>query len=361
MKYFKRTIQCILLVLACVSPVFGAVSTVTATYTVDSKVYFIAGSFPLSGSLIAHIATLVLVSPTGSIDQPGLLHYSGGSSFVVIGPAYGDASYQAGARLVAVRRDTNTVMNIDQGVTQPLTNSTTNIPSPLIFDFYIATWESSSVFSEGSKYNIEGNFGTFTLGVADSGGIIWNATGTNSEANYIPINGETIVNDTPVPVNIAGSLGSGGSTIESVPYGQPITNPQFVIDLQNEYVFDISDALGNKKCKLGTLVLYETDGPEDVDYSVDVSFSDLENDRVGDFTLNEVGGTASGSLHYTLYLGNDLVEEGERIQWVSSITKGESKDKKLYVSGLQQSEVNAASAGTYKDTLVITIYAAERL
>ncbi len=234
-----------------------------------------------------------------------------------------------------------------------LTNQDTvsNISS-LKVEFYFVSWEDSSVFVPGELYELyQGVIGTFNLAVSSEGNI-WNDT------DYIPLVGQTIDPNTneptsPVPIVGGGSTSTLPNTVPYVNDEHPLQILQYLLSIINVNQIDLFRAYGSLKTKVADAQITLINGSPDDSYEVNISFNS-SSVVSGRFNLSLDGNQDLYKIPYDLRFNETAVIPGDDIPW-EDIHYINTSEIPIYITNIGQTTVDQAPAGTYSDTITVTI------
>lgn len=232
-----------------------------------------------------------------------------------------------------------------------LTNGDTiNNVSNLKVEFYLVSWELSSAFVPGQNYTLyQGTIGTFN--VADSSeNNIWNDT------DYILLDGQTMDPNTNEPTTTNPIVGSGPSTTlpNTVPYvndDHPLQVLQYLLSIINEQAINLPDAYGTNKTNVAKARIDLINATTGTNYKVDIKF-ESSSVYLGKFHLHLDGDLNQYGIPYYLFFRQDVVVPGANIRWAQILNHPE---RTIKVTGIIQDDAEKAPAGTYRDTITVTI------
>lgn len=369
----RRSVFPILLVMILITmvlPTLGATAGFTVTYSPETYLQFKKGSdtpgyaspATAANKFVGLLGTMNLtVNETpATLVHPAVLYTNGTTHFQFRGlranPKPNMASFGFHIQAVTYINGSTTPSYREQ-MTQRvvfLTNQTTVTDiSSLKVEFYFVSWENSPAFIPGEEYTLyQGTIGTFNLAVSSDGNI-WNDT------DYILLEGQTldpVTNEPTTPVPIVG--GGASSTIPSVPYvddEHPLQVLQYLLSIIEERTINLPDAYGTNKTKVAKAKIDLINATAGTNYKVDIRFESLSANQ-GKFHLHLDGDLNLYGIPYYLYFKQNIVVPGEDIRWNHILNQPE---KNIKVTGVVQDDAERAPAGTYRDTITVTITAVD--
>ncbi|MBI9095814.1 MAG: spore coat protein U domain-containing protein [Sphaerochaeta sp.] len=187
-----------------------------------------------------------------------------------------------------------------------------------------------------------------------SEGNIWDDT------DYILLVGQTIdpnTNEPTTPVPIVGG-GSTSTLPDTVPYVDDYHPPQvlqYLLSIIKEQMIDLPDAYGAKKTKVAKAKIEIINATTGTNYKVDIKFESNSVNQ-GKFHLHLDGDLNQYGIPYYLYFKQDLVVPGANNRWNHIL---EHPEKVIKVTGVIQDDAEQAPAGSYQDTITVTITAVD--
>ena len=371
-----RMIPILLAIIIIIIPlgVLGAVAGLTATYVQEPYLQFCAGTSPYSSEHFIGLLgtmTVTVANPPVTLKQASIINLDSSAEFKFSGRRWHNG-YQ-NSNDIGVYLDSVVYINSDPNLTQraridhevvKLTNPDTvsNISSLVVKFYFVAHEVNINSFVPGDLYTLySGTIGTFNLAVAPE------STNIDDVKVYISVNGQEIppVGSPPLPggpsypptspaIPIIG--GGSTSTIPSVPYvddEHPLQVLQYLLSIINERTIDLSDAYGSNRTNVAKARIDLVNATSGTNYKVDIKF---ESNSVyqGKFHLHLDGILSQYSIPYDLYFKQDIVEPGVNIRW-GNIQANTANEKTIEVTGVIQDEAERAPAGTYRDTITVTI------
>ncbi|MDD4573047.1 MAG: spore coat protein U domain-containing protein [Sphaerochaeta sp.] len=355
----------ILLIFITITPVMA---TITATYTPHTPLYFTTGTIlnstiqgnPINSSYFgAHLGTLAIYSNETMTDLSLVNMSTTTEHFGYTGDMfYNEYDWTDWQNPVKKYRSEETEFTLyalsypngnlsfktifgSDGI-EPLTNTMTITNTPIfIVELYLINHYALSHYVEGASYQLtSGNPGTFKLAVADEGSNIYN------NVNYIPVNGSS------AEIDIINNSGA------SVPYGPPDPDPNpdkpdYLLSIIQEPAISLPDAYGTNRTKVAKAKITMENAESGKKYKVDIKF-DSDSVYQGRFYLHLDGILSQYSIPYDLYFKQDIVEPGVNIRW-GNIQANTANEKTIEVTGVIQDDAERAPAGTYRDTITVTI------
>ncbi|MFA6841007.1 MAG: hypothetical protein ACOX6K_01020 [Sphaerochaetaceae bacterium] len=352
MKRFLACFICLLLL------GFGlSAGEITAQYDPVASLVFESGYSPLPTSkLIAYVGTITFFSSDGQLIAPNLVNVTLTTNFYFTGPVtwwndsqtnepvytenYSSEFYLYSVVTVNGETQVNPLYEGDE--TQPLVrgNATVNV-SQLVVKLYLVSIQEAYRYKPGGTYALtSGSLGSFFLATAES-------VNNSGGGPYTPIevNGTAAGTSTPL-------LASGSATPEPVPYGDPEETPvEYLFLIDDDVAFTRSSAYGASSSKVATANLTVSNASSDKTYGVDVVFSNAENGT--SFSLHLNGDASLYAIPYVLRFNGEDVVGGTPISWSPVVNGINSKD--IYITGISSSTAEAAPAGTYTDTITVTV------
>ncbi|MGB4407346.1 MAG: hypothetical protein WBI82_10850 [Sphaerochaeta sp.] len=199
----------------------------------------------------------------------------------------------------------------------------------------------------------QGTIGTFNLAVSSEGNI-WNDT------DYILLEGQTLdpnTNEPTTPVPIIG--GGATSTLpDPVPYvddDHPLQVLQYLLSIIEEQMISLPDAYGANMTKVAKAKIDLINATTGTNYKVDIKFESNSVNQ-GKFHLHLDGDLNQYGIPYYLYFKQDLVVPGTNIRWSHIL---EHPEKVIKVTGVIRDDAERAPAGSYHDTITVTITAVD--
>ena len=381
----KRMIPTLLAMILISIPlgVLVAAQGITATYEQEPYLMFKEGGDgdPYQPTeLVGLLGTMTVSfdSPPVTIKQPSLVNSTTSTSFWFRGlfdwnptnantgwemettEFYWDTALFVNGSLWEKRRQSET------GGFAKLTSNGATIPnvSSFVVKIYLRAHHTSDKYKPGAEFALtSGSIGTFNFAVATPGYNI------NSIQDYVSINGQVVPPLTipldpgkpsvppsnPIPI-----IGSGGSTttLPSVPYvddEHPLQVLQYLLSIIEERTINLPDAYGTNKTKVAKAKIDLINATTGTNYKVDIKFESFSVYQ-GKFHLHLDGDLNLYGIPYYLYFKQDIVVPGENIRWNQILNHPE---KVIKVTGVIQDDAERAPAGTYKDTITVTITAVD--
>ena len=349
----------------------GATSDYTVTYTPESYIQFMKGSDTpgyvsppnVANEFVGLLGTMVLTvnDPPATLIHPSILYTNGTTYFQFSGlranPTPSASSFGFYIEIVTYINSSATP-SYREPMTQEfvfLTDQTisSNISS-LKVEFYFVSWEDSSVFIPGEHYELyQGTIGNFNLAVSSEENI-WNDT------DYILLEGQTIDPITNEPSNPMPIVGGGPTSTlpDTVPYVDESHPPQvlqYLLSIIDEQTIELSDAYWPDRTVVAKAKIDLINATPGTNYKVDIKF-DSNSVNLGKFHLHLDGDLNQYGIPYSLYFKQDIVVPGENIRWNQILNYPEQTIK---LTGVIQDDVERAPAGTYRDTITVTITAVD--
>ena len=120
-------------------------------------------------------------------------------------------------------------------------------------------------------------------------------------------------------------------------------------------MISLPDAYGSKKTKVAKAKIDLINATSGTNYKVDIKFESNSVNQ-GKFHLHLDGDLNQYGIPYYLYFKQDLVVPGTNIRWSHIL---EHPEKVIKVTGVIQDDAERAPAGTYHDTITVTITAVD--
>lgn len=361
----------------------GATSAITATYNQEPYLMFKKGGDgdPYQNTqLVGLLGTMTasFSNPPTTVKEPSLVNSTTSQDFwfeglfdwnptnvnttweLVTTQFYWDTALYINGNLYKVRRQSET------GGFAKLTSDSATIPNvtSLVVKIYLRAHHTADKYKPGAEFSLKsGSIGTFNFAVATEGYNI------NSIQDYVSINGQVVPpltiplspsNPSVPPANSIPIIGAGGSstTIPAVPYvdeEHPLQVLQYLLSLIEEQEINLPDAYDLGKTEVAKAkidLIYATPGEK---YKVNINFNSL-NAQLEDFYLHLDGDPNLYGIPYALDFDGDPAYPGQNILW-KDIPASVSSEKTIYVTGISQVVAESAPAGTYHDTITVTITA----
>lgn len=366
-----RMIPILLAIIIIIIPlgVLGAVAGLTATYVQEPYLQFCAGTSPYSSEHFIGLLgtmTVTVANPPVTLKQASIINLDSSAEFKFSGRRWYNG-YQ-NSNNIGVYLDSVVYINSDPNLTQraridhevvKLTNPDTvsNISSLVVKFYFVAHEVNINSFVPGDLYTLySGTIGTFNFAVSPT-----EPGGANIDwmKDYISVNGQEVggTNEPPsTPVPIIG--GGSTSTIPSVPYvddEHPLQVLQYLLSIINERTIDLSDAYGSNRTNVAKARIDLVNATSGTNYKVDIKF---ESNSVyqGKFHLHLDGDLNQYGIPYDLFFKQETVVPGANIRWAQILNHPE---RVIKVTGVIQDDAERAPAGTYRDTITVTITAVD--
>ncbi len=345
---------------------------ITATYTPAPVVFFKLGhemttpntplgTFP-SSDMVGYLGTLVITKEPGDNNyyHPKMVSHDSTNNFYFEGNlryknsiVFGTTSFRVAIKHSMSSQFINFYM---QGGGEALLGWGGGGPevtvNPFVVDFFIVSWENSSVFIKDETYTlIEGHLGRFNVTIAK------NSNQTITE--YISVNGQDIPpgggvpEDPPIPIVIGGE----GAPLPDVPYGEEPLPLMFQIDIIKYSPFNLNQAYSNTGVKVATTIITVVNGQEGQNYNLKIKFTNPQQSP--NFSLRPENNTDGYSIPYRLRFGTEnWVKGGTLYDWKDLTFNGQNS-KDIYVYDVDEFVARNAPAGTFEDTILVEIYNAD--
>lgn len=306
---------------------------------------------------VALLGTLTITA-TGSsvIYDPSLVDANISNSFNFMGPVrwpnsnYNNESTSFG--LFVVTSTSGGVSGPRQlsgsDVIVRLTNSTAAIPGKtFVARFYFVSWQSSSIYQPGANYTlISGTPGAFNVAVAPSSSGIWNgSTRLSVNGHPVPPSGTTTGNS---PVLLV----PGTPPLPFEDPANPTLHPIYDFSIINVQNLNLSLAYNNNSTTVAQAQAQVTlSNPKPgKNHGISIVFSKQQGSN--SFALRSIADPTK-TIPYSLRLQNVPVVLNQEITW-RPLAEGQNL-KNIQITDIAPSTVDASLAGTYSDTIVITI------
>lgn len=357
----------------------GATADITAQYEQEPFLQFEQGSGPYpSSKLIALLGTMTVTcnNPPASLKQPALIiSHTNRFKFSELDKDTREEKRIYGFSLEAVSYNVNTSTYTISPMTMPVVKlfgqSTINNISSLEVRIYFVADENSSAFVPGAIYKLtSGTIGTFNLAVAPE------STNIDDVQVYISVNGQEIppVGSPPLPggpsypptspaIPIVGTGGGTTTLPSSVPYVDDDHPPLlFLLSIINERTINLFEAYGTEKTRVAKANIEILNAETGSEYKVNIKF-DSSSVSQGSFNLHLDGNHNLYGIPYTLFFKQQEVVPGDFILWkhLKPGSTDNSNTKAIEVTGVAQIIAEAAPAGTYSDTITVTIIPVDTL
>jgi len=378
-----------LFLLLCVFAIVPAWTEVSATYVPESSIYFSVSPGPFTSNTIigAKIGTLTISTTGGTVYyNPGLVDLSHMGSPTITGLrrsenpiswnadplvySYTEATFQFCYILVCYPngRGAAPVLNpVWSDNKTPIGGDSVAITpnNPFSADIYLVNTNSTVASAAATFYPPASYFKLDTAykfsNAALRNGVFKVSVGTQPSATIyssssllesVPING--VSGQTATSLFDPGSFSDASSPKGGFIYGDRVvvTQPNILFTLsESAKLFAFSDAVGSKTASLTDAILTVSNGVAGTTYAVNISFTDDGTDPSA-FTLRLEGG--STAIPFDLKFLNTLVAtKGQTVTW-SGLVNGINTET-LYITGIDANTVTESLAGTYKDTITVSI------
>lgn len=213
--------------------------------------------------------------------------------------------------------------------------------NPFIVYFYVVSEQPLSDYKFGGLYTLNsGVFGDFQVAVATSG------SGYPDGGVNISVNGAPPESNTPV-------LSPGSSSSDpTIIYGDPSDQVMFFLTIKDQQIISLAQAKGNSKAKVATAEMDIINGASGVEYAVDVIFTNLANTNPFELVW-QGGGSTPPSIPYYLFFNEHPVTPGNSVPWSGLVNGPQSKN--IFVTGVDEDDIQQALSGHYEDTIVVNI------
>jgi hypothetical protein len=334
---------------------------VTATYVQAPSLYFTKGSSPFSTTqFVAHLGTLSIFSSTNKMFTPSLFNLTASNTVSFTGPITWSNDWQTGlpvytnssttGKIVAVTQyngNTNIIDIWGNSTTQPLTTTNGNLNTSLfVADFYILSYQSSSIYKPGALYPLDtATQWTFNVGVAKNG-----SGGYYNNLDFVSVNGVPLPSNgnPPSPVTV------NSNQFNPLPYDDPdspYSPANYLLTILEDGQFAVDNALGTKTTKAAKAQVLVSNTSDGGAYGVYITFKDNNNDS--SFSLGLDGSKSIYTIGYTLKFLSEVVEGNVPILW-NTMKEGINQEE-ITITGIDAQEAELAPAGDYSDTLTVTI------
>lgn len=349
----KRKVLILLLIALAIIPLMA-----TASYQATNPIVWTDSnqeSTQFSGHLSAHIGTITIVFNY----EPDL------SKIVLINLGnFTENSYTAKTAWNTIQSSTfkfyaiTKVNNIkvdeaymwtDPADTYPfqlLGNASTSFMGKTVtVDFYIVTDTSAAWHAFPTEITLQTDLASGTIAMAKSKGSIWNP----SNLEIIPMDSGAYNGD-PSKVDILGGQPKDENGDIITYYGDAPSHevPEYSFSIINNSVLNLRNCQGTSKQQAAQIAISVLNVPG----AVTLSFSKAPSSIQGQFAFRHEAGLYT--VPYTLLLGDSqTLNLNDTITW-SPLPVGLST-KDLYVTGIEKSVVDNLLAGSYTDSIIVTI------
>lgn len=346
-----KKIRCILLFFFLIVSSVSA-AEITTSYAQTSPITWSSNNHEevyLTGTLNAHLGQLTIDIPSDQKTQSFFFTGLGSYTYCnVTGMTFWGSKQTTSAALVYVVKVDGIYQGSslvwsgqgDNAIQSILGNGNNRKGSVITIDYYLKVNADQFFFKEGNTLTIDTDLALSKIGYSTTGNI-WqeesrvilplNGGGGYDEDSYEIING-----------------GVSKDHIEST-YGD-VKQLDVLFDIINTAEdIDFNEAVGSQKRKIADMEVLITG--EAKTYDLSVTFDDAKGGS--EFLLTHKGGM--NTIPFDLYAGYDQISKGVAYYGWSGIEEGATSLKELFVSGIDAATAQTSVAGTYSDTITISL------